>query len=111
LDEIFRKRERKERGDGASAHGGQIAESAGKGAMADGFGRVPVEAEVPAGDGEIGGDGELFIGSRTKQGAVVADAEAQFGGGDWAARRRILSSRANSPNGEGFDRFVACGMV
>ena len=43
--------------------------------MADGFGRVPVEAEVAAGDGEVGGDGQLFATARTEQGAVVADAE------------------------------------
>jgi hypothetical protein len=43
--------------------------------MADGFGRVPIEAEVAAGDGEVGGDGQLFAGSGTKDGAIVADAE------------------------------------
>jgi hypothetical protein len=47
--------------------------------MADGFGRVPVEAEVAAGDGEVGGDGQFFAGTRTEQGAVVADAEAEDG--------------------------------
>ncbi len=46
--------------------------------MADGFGRVPVEVEVAAGDGEIGGDGQLFAGSGTKEGAVIADAELQL---------------------------------
>jgi hypothetical protein len=47
--------------------------------MADGFGRVPIEAEVAAGDREIGGDGELLAGAKTEQGAVVTDAEAQRG--------------------------------
>lgn len=28
--------------------------------MADGFGGMPVEAEVTAGDGEVCGDGEVF---------------------------------------------------
>ena len=46
--------------------------------MADGFGRVPVEAKVAAGDGKVGGDGELFAGSVTKEGTVVADAELQL---------------------------------
>jgi hypothetical protein len=45
--------------------------------MADGFGLMPVEAEVAAGDGEVGGDGEFFAGTRAEQGAVVADAESQ----------------------------------
>ena len=45
--------------------------------MAYGFGGVPVEAEVAAGDGEVGGDGQLLAGTGTNQGAVVADAEAQ----------------------------------
>jgi len=46
--------------------------------MADGFGRVPVEAKVAARDREVGGDGQLFAGSETKEGAIVADAELQF---------------------------------
>ena len=78
LDEILGQSQRQKRGDGACAHGGQVAESAGQSAMADGFGRVPVEAEVAAGDREVGGDGELFAGSETKEGAVVADAELQL---------------------------------
>jgi hypothetical protein len=42
--------------------------------MANRFGGVPIEVEVAAFDGEIGGDGEFFIRSRTKDGAIVADA-------------------------------------
>jgi hypothetical protein len=45
--------------------------------MADGLGRMPVEAKVAAGDGEVGGDGQFFAGTRTDQGAVVADAQAE----------------------------------
>jgi hypothetical protein len=44
--------------------------------MADGLGWVPVKAEVAAGDGEIGRNREFFIRSGTKEGAVVANAEA-----------------------------------
>ena len=46
--------------------------------MADGFGRVPVESKVAARDREIGGDGQLFARSGTKEGAIVADAELQL---------------------------------
>jgi hypothetical protein len=38
---------------------------------------MPIEAEVAAGDGEIGRDRQLLAISRTKQGAIVADAEAE----------------------------------
>jgi hypothetical protein len=81
LDEFGWESQREKRGDGASAHGGQIAESAGEGAVADGLCRVPVEAEVAAGDREVGGYGELFAGGGTKDGAVVADAETQLRSG------------------------------
>jgi len=50
--------------------------------MADGFGRVPVEAEVTPGDREVGGDGEFLSWARTEQGAVVANTEGKgIGGG------------------------------
>ena len=65
--------------DGPRAHSSQVAEAARESAMADGLGRVPVEAEVAAGDGEVGGDGQLLAGSKVEQGAVVADAQAQRG--------------------------------
>jgi uncharacterized protein len=68
-------------GDGTSAHGGQVAEAARQSPVADGFGRMPVEAEVAAGDGEIGGDGQFLARAQAEQGAVVADAEAQSAAG------------------------------
>jgi hypothetical protein len=49
--------------------------------MADGFRRMPVEAEVAAGNREVGGHGQFLAGTRTEQSAVVADAEAQVAGG------------------------------
>jgi hypothetical protein len=45
--------------------------------MADGFSRVPVESEVAAGNGEVGGDGQFFAGPQTEQRAVVTDAQAE----------------------------------
>ena len=75
--ELAGQAEGEESGERARAHGGQVAEAAGQSAMADGLGRVPIEAEVAAGDGEVGGDGEFLAGTRAEQGAVVADAEAE----------------------------------
>ena len=68
--------EREEDGEGLGAHGGQIAESAGEAAMADGLGRMPVAAEVDVFEGKVGGDADFVAGSGAKNGAVVADAEA-----------------------------------
>jgi len=73
--------QREKGGDGACAHGGQIAESAGETAVADGFGGVPVKLKVTAGDGEVGCDGQLFAGPDAEEGAVVADAQPHPGGG------------------------------
>jgi hypothetical protein len=47
--------------------------------MADGFRRMPIQTEVTAGDGEVGGDGQFLAGAQAEQGAVVADAEAEAG--------------------------------
>lgn len=47
--------------------------------MADGFGLVPVEAEVTTGNGKVGGDGQFFPGTGAEDCAVVADAETQGG--------------------------------
>jgi hypothetical protein len=42
--------------------------------MANGLGRMPVEAEMAAFDGEVGGYRQLLAGAQAEQGAVVADA-------------------------------------
>ena len=60
--------------------------------MAEGLGRVPVEAEMAAGNRKVGSDGEFFAGIATQQGAVVADAEAQLG------RERPSGARADEPD-------------
>jgi len=65
--------------------------------MANGFGRVPVEAEVAAGDGEVGGDGEFFAGTGTEQGAVVADAEAQEARGGLCRAAADLAEQGQFP--------------
>jgi hypothetical protein len=77
LGKPARQTQRNKGGQGAGAHGGQVAQSARQGAVADGFGLVPVEAEVLAVDGEVGGDGDLFAGAGSQERAVVADAEAK----------------------------------
>ena len=45
--------------------------------MAHGFRGMPVQLEVTACDGKIGGDGQLFAGPESEQGAIVANAEAE----------------------------------
>ena len=46
--------------------------------MTDGFGRVPVAAEMDIFERKISGDCNLFAGSWAKQGAIVANSQAQF---------------------------------
>jgi hypothetical protein len=50
--------------------------------MADGFRRVPVEAEVTAGNRQIRRHGHFLAPARSQQGAVIADAQPKA-----AARR------------------------
>src|SRR5271166_3071982 len=45
--------------------------------MAYRLGRVPVEAEMTAFDGEVRGDGQLLAGAGAEQSAVVADAQTK----------------------------------
>jgi hypothetical protein len=47
--------------------------------MADGLGRMTVELEMTACDGEIGGDGELLAWAKAEQSAVVADTQSHSG--------------------------------
>lgn len=72
----FRHSEGEECGEGLGSHGGEIAEAAGQGAMADGGWAMPVAAKVAIFEGEVGGDEELVVGGRLEDRAVVADAEA-----------------------------------
>jgi hypothetical protein len=37
---------------------------------------MTIQEEMAAGDGEVGGDGQFLSSTQAKQGAVVADAEA-----------------------------------
>lgn len=60
LDQAGRQAKREECGEGARPHGGQVAEPASEGTVADGFGRVPIKAEMALGDGKVGGYGKLF---------------------------------------------------
>jgi hypothetical protein len=48
--------------------------------MAHGFWLVPVEAEVASGNRKIRCDSQLFAGTRSQQGAVVADAQVKAAG-------------------------------
>jgi hypothetical protein len=71
---------------------------------------VPVEAEVATGDGEVGGDGQFFAGTGGKEGAVVADAEAeaaQRGAGGAAANLLKESEFALAGGGSGIGFLAA----
>ena len=49
------------------------------------------------GDGEVGGDGEFFAGTRAEQGAVVADAEAQEARGGLCRAAADLAEQGQFP--------------
>ncbi len=59
--------------------------------MADRLWRMPVAPEMYVFEREVGGDHDLMIGRRAKNGAVVADAEAK-------RTAPIRDSGANGPN-------------
>ena len=63
---------------GRASHGGDVAESAGEAAVADGIGRMPFAAEVDSFEGEVGGDEGLRAAGKIEYGAVVSDAESEF---------------------------------
>ena len=65
--------ERKKRGEGLAAHGGDVRESAGEAAVTDGVGGMPLAAEVYAFEREIGGDQSLRAGEGGEEGAIVSD--------------------------------------
>jgi hypothetical protein len=48
--------------------------------MPHGFRLVPIQAEVASGNRKIRCDSQLFAGTRSQQGAVVADAQAKAAG-------------------------------
>ena len=72
--------------EGLGSHGGEIAEAAGEGAMADGGGAMPLAAKVAIFEGEVGGDEEFVAGGWFEDGAVVADAEANAHLRGWCGR-------------------------
>jgi hypothetical protein len=81
LGQIGRESEREEYSARDSCHGGDIAESAGEAAVSDGVGRMPFAAEVNALEREICCN-EYFMSARNlEDGAVVANAAAEFGAG------------------------------
>lgn len=49
--------------------------------MTDGGGDMPVAPEVPSFEREVSGDEEFVVGGRFKDGAIVADTEADGAGG------------------------------
>jgi hypothetical protein len=58
-------------------HSGKIAQSARKGAMSNGFRRMPVEPKMAPADRQIGCDSQFLAGASAQQGAVVSYSKAQ----------------------------------
>ena len=77
LREVGGNGEGEECGVGRASHGGDVAESAGEAAVADGVGGMPFAAEVDAFEGEVGGDEGLGAAGEIEDGAVVSDAEGE----------------------------------
>jgi hypothetical protein len=67
--------------------------------MAHGFGGVPVEAEVDAGDAKVGGDSQLLAGAGTEQGAIVADAEGKGPVGPFGCAAADLANQGKFASG------------
>ena len=63
--------------DGVGAHGCEVAEASGEAAMAYGFGRMAVAAEVAVLQGKVCGYKDFGIRGRTQNGAVVTDSEGE----------------------------------
>ena len=100
--ERSRQSQREKGGYGTRSHGGQVAEAACQGAMADGFRGVPVEAKVATRNRKIGGNGPFFSRAGGQEGAVVADAEAKAAaGGAGGAVANLLQEVEFAQSGEG----------
>lgn len=76
-EQARRKSEGEEGGQRASSHGRQIAEASGEATVTYGSGGMKVAAEVAVLETEVGGDENLISTRRTKDGAVVANAEGE----------------------------------
>ena len=89
--------EGEEGGERGCAHGGEIAEAAGEAAVADGFGRMQVAAEVPVFEGEVGGDEDFGAGGgrRIAQSSPMPRVNVLLLA---EKSRRICSIRASSPS-------------
>jgi hypothetical protein len=79
LRQVSRQGQGQKRGNGPASHGGNVAQSAGKAAMADNFGSVPLAPEMNPFKAEIRGHERFVSGGDSQGGAVVADANADRG--------------------------------
>ena len=101
LRQISRQRERQKRSHGMASHGGNVAQAAGKAAMADHLGSMPLAAEMDALQAEIGGYERFVSGRDSEGGAVVTNADANRGpalcpGTDAGDDRLFPERQANS---------------
>jgi len=102
LRQISRQGQRQKGSDGPASHGSNVAEPAGKAAMADHLGSVPVAAKVDAFKAEIGGHEGLVSGGDSQYSAVVTNTDANRGpaafrpGTDALDNRLFWERQANS---------------
>jgi hypothetical protein len=104
MGEFARETEREKGCYRPSAHGGQIAESASQGTVANGFGRVPVKAKVTACYGEVGSNRHLFAWAKADEGAIVPDSQAQRGGSEIRRPTPKSFQQSQFSRSAGFDR-------
>ncbi len=93
LRQISRQGQRQKGSDGPASHGSNVAQPAGKAAMADHLGSMPLAPKVDALQAEIGGHEGFVVRRDSQGGAVVADAEANRGPAAFARERIALDDR------------------
>ena len=79
LGKLGRQGQRKERCDGISAHGCNVAESARQAAVANALRGMPFAAKMYPFETEVSGDQRLVACGNTQDGAVVSDAGGDRG--------------------------------
>ena len=78
-----------------AAHGGNVAQAAGKAAVTHGSSRVPSAAKMYVFDAEIGGNQQFRAGGRAQNGAIVPYAANQAYSANQAAGCRRTSKTTN----------------
>jgi len=94
------------------AHGGQITQGAGEGAMPDGSRRMKPNLKVDAFKGEIGGENQIDAGSGADHGGVIADAKFETRSPIRPAAAQPADKLTLAPKGHpGSDSCTPCGLA